>query len=181
MKGAKLFRECLNALAVSPPPSINRSMATPNTHQQLARTSDSNTCPHPSEMFCINCLVHELILRRDSRYDVAVVAMLDLRRLARLRAIAKGGESWRDAWHDILDPDRLGEDLASSDAARRAAAETAQQSFGDFLQYRAWVNHNVTSQVRKELRAIERRARTRNKQMERDGVESDVGCYVDSN
>lgn len=156
-------------------------MATPNTHQQLARTSESNTCAHPSEMFCINCLVHELMLRRDSRYDIAVVAMLDLRRLAKLRAVACGGESWRDAWEDILDPDRLGEDLASGDAVRRVAAEVAQQSFGDFLVYRSWVNRRVTPQVWQDLRAIERRARSRNTQIERDGVESDMGCYVDSN
>jgi len=151
-----------------------------DTRQQLERNSEPTTCGHPAEMFCINCLIHELILRRDSRYDVAVIAMLDLRRLAKLRAIAEGGTHWRDSWHDILDPDRLAADLASKDAKRRAAASAAQQSFGDFLVYRDGVNKRVTPALRQYLHEIERRARRRNAEVERDGIEPDIG-YIDLN
>jgi len=150
------------------------------TFQRLERNSDPTFCEHPPSAFCINCLIYELLARRDSRYDVAGIALVDLRRLARLRALAKGGTSWQDCWHDILDPDRLDADLSSNDSARRAAAEAAQQSFGDFLAYRDGVNKRVTPAHRKYLREIEQRVRRRHAEIERDGIEPDIG-YLEHN
>lgn len=149
-------------------------MTTQHTHQQLARNSEVLGCPHPAEMFCINCVIYELIMRRDSRYDVAAIAMLDLRRLAKLR---EGGTAWGDAWSDILDPVRLQADLSSDDPVRREAAETAQQSVGDFIIYRGAINRRLTPRAHRFLREIEYRVRERHAQVERDGIEADI-AYV---
>jgi len=54
--------------------------------------------------------------------------MIDLRRLARLRPLAKSGTSWQDGWHDILDPNRLDADLSSNDSARRTAARLLEEA-----------------------------------------------------
>ena len=63
-------------------------MTTIDTFQRLERNSEPNFCRHAATDFCINCLIYELLARRDSRYDVAAIAMFDLRRLAKLRAMS---------------------------------------------------------------------------------------------
>ena len=154
-------------------------MTTQHTFQQLERNSTAGTrCGHPADSFCINCLIHVLLDHRDFRYDVAAIAMLDLRRLATLRARANGGSSWRDSWDDVLDPDRLDADLSSEDSARRVAAESAQQSFGDFLACRD--AKRITIADAKWLNQIMRRVRKRAAEIEREGIEPDIG-YIDFN
>ena len=92
-------------------------MTNQHTHQQLARNSKVEEHEHEGDDFCIDCITADLLLE-DFRYQVALLAAIDLKRLAAVRAHTDNVDSWRERWRDVLDPDRL---QAKWQRRRRAA------------------------------------------------------------
>lgn len=110
---------------------------TTNTPQQLGRTSDLlANHDHSAKLICLHCFWIDLEAHDDFRADLALLAILQMKRLATLR-YAAGGVSIEDAWHGVLDAPSLMRDIASADRERSIAATEFREVFADYLQHRA--------------------------------------------
>lgn len=129
-------------------------MTNTDTPQELERNPKPASHEHAGHEFCIECITNDL-LRRDYRFEVALIAAIDLRALAKLRAARDRTPSWVDRWHGVLDPARLQADLQGNDVELRAAAEKARRSVGDYLVYRRHAPHLIAIEARIDERIVE--------------------------
>jgi hypothetical protein len=112
-----------------------------NTHQQLERTyaNRREAHAHDEDGFCIECF-QEDVDRDDLRGKLALLGILELTRLAELRA-AFSGRTRREEWAGILEPTQLHADLFSDDRDIRRAALGARMLIADYLNHRVVLAH----------------------------------------
>ena len=97
-----------------------------NTH----RLSERNPDGHPADVLCLYCILEDLE-RTDFDKEIAVLLLIDLKRLAAARATHHREPHWIWRWTDHLLLMRA--DLISIDRNLRAAAEQAQKTFCDYV------------------------------------------------
>ncbi|MFT3693973.1 MAG: hypothetical protein QM831_12590 [Kofleriaceae bacterium] len=143
-----------------------------NTHQQLERTLavQHDGRAHTDDEFCIDCLKND-IERNDLRGELALLGILELMRLAELRA-AQAGTSTRAEWAGILEPARLVSDLFSINRNIRRAAINARTFVADYLNHRVVLAHPGTTNavLITCLAVIMRRTRDRLAEIEAEGT-----------
>lgn len=121
---------------------------------------------HDGDAFCLDCITADLV-HEDLRGQIALLAALELKHLAAVRA-SIAGFSWRDEWARVLDVASLQADLGSDNAVRRLAARRAKEAVTDFLVYRmALANPGVV-----RLRDLERRTHARLDALDRERLDA---------
>lgn len=124
------------------------------------------------DAFCLDCITADLV-HEDVRGQIALLAALELKHLAAVRA-SIAGYAWRDEWARVLDVAALHADLGSDNAVRRLAARRAKEAVTDFLVYRmATANPGtVRLQLAPQLRDLERRTRARLDAIDRERLDA---------
>jgi hypothetical protein len=143
-----------------------------NTPQELGRTT--YRCDHLAREICLNCIVASALHDRDLRADAARIALVDLRHLARLRAV--DGQDFASHWFSIVDRDRMTRDLRTNEPQRRLAAIVANRSVSDFHHVlRAFSRTDgPPKRIGRRVAEIMERTRSRLEDIGREGAEPDL-------
>jgi hypothetical protein len=123
-----------------------------NTH----RLSERNPDRHAADVFCLDCLLDDLD-RTDFGKEIAVVLIIDLKRLAAARAAHYREPHWIWQWTNRLLVMRA--DLISIDGNLRKAAEQAQKTLCDYVV--CWQARDANYKHAGKIPAIVERTRQR--------------------
>ncbi|HTR55010.1 MAG TPA: hypothetical protein VMJ10_30200 [Kofleriaceae bacterium] len=144
-----------------------------NTH----RLSERNPDRHAADVFCLDCLFDDLD-RTDFGKEIAVLLIIDLKRLAAARAAHHGERHWIWRWtNHLLFMDA---DLISIDRDLRAAAEQAQKTLCDYIV--CWKSRRESNYKHaRKIPAITERTRERLEDIFNNGGEPELFGHVGAN
>ena len=141
-----------------------------NTH----RLSERNPDRHAPDVFCLDCLLDDFD-RTDFGKEIAVLLLVDFKRLAAARAAANGDPHWIYHWSNHLF--LMDADLISIDRDLRAAAQQARKTLCEYVV--CWKSRGESNYKHASLiPEIEDRTRERLEEIFTNGGEPELFGHV---